>query len=180
MDVAEDDGAYFERGDRAGFFRRLLILLIDGTVVAVAANAWAAGYALLFPESDQDSVVGAAFLVIGFAYLVVLESYSVTLGFLLARVRIVTLKGKRPSILRMTLRLLLWVMGPIHPVIDFLWLGGDDQGQTLRDKLVGTLVVRRKAEPAAQGPIRLKWYTLLGQWYVFFEVERPSAAPPAS
>lgn len=178
--MAGADGAYFERGDCAGFFRRLLILLIDGTVMAGAAAAVAAGHALLFPESDHDSVVGAALWVIGFAYLAVLESFSATLGYLLAGVRIVTLEGKRPSILRMTLRLLLWVMGPIHPVIDFLWLGGDDQRQTLRDKLVGTRVVRRKAEPAAEGPIRLKWYTLLGQSFVFFEVERPPADPPAS
>ena len=61
------------------------------------------------------------------------ESSSIgTLGFLLAGMKIVNLKGERPSFVRMTFRLLLWVLGPFHPMIDLLWLSGDRDRQTPR------------------------------------------------
>jgi uncharacterized RDD family membrane protein YckC len=111
-----------------------------------------------------------------FAYLVLLERSSVgTLGYLLTGVRIVTLKGERPSILRMTYRLLLWVAGPFHPFVDFTWLTGDEFRQTLRDKPAGTVVVRKSAVPAGVGELRLNRYQFQTFSFVFYEVRKPTA-----
>src|SRR5207249_2120250 len=113
-----------------------------------------------------------------YAYLVFLEASPIgTLGFLLTGVKIVTLKGERPSFLRMTFRLLLWFLGPFNVLVDLWWLTGDDCKQTLRDKCAGTIVIRKTAVPAGHGEITLKRYQLLAHSFVFYEVRKPEAAP---
>ena len=52
---------------------------------------------------------------------------------------------------RMTLRLLWWIFGPFGAVIDLLYMPGDDHRQTIRDKLLGTYVIRKDARPAGCG-----------------------------
>jgi uncharacterized RDD family membrane protein YckC len=165
--MADGEGVVFVRKDCAGLIRRMLIILADGAALGAARAVFgAAGGGAL-------SWAWWGFL---FGYLVVLESRSATLGCLLAGVRVVDLQGRRPSLLRMAMRLLPWVAGPVHPLVDFLWLGGDDQGQTLRDKFTGIRVVRKRAEAVGRGPVRLNYFTLLGYSFVFFEVERPASA----
>jgi hypothetical protein len=58
----------------------------------------------------------------------------------------------------------------MNALVDFYWLTGDDHQQTLRDKFAGTLVVRKDAVPAGEGPIRLNRNHFLGQSFVFYEV----------
>ncbi len=76
----------------------------------------------------------------------------------------------------MTLRLVLWVLGPFNPLIDLIWLGGDEYRQTLRDKFAGTIVVKRGVEPAGRGPIHVRYYSLLGFMLAFAEVQKPHVA----
>ena len=99
-----------------------------------------------------------------------------TLGFILTGVKVVNLKGERPSFVRMSFRLFLWVLGPFHPVIDLLWLTGDPDRQTLRDKLAGTYVVRKDAVPCGQGTVRLAHYFLFGLSILFPEVQKRRSA----
>jgi hypothetical protein len=96
-----------------------------------------------------------------------------TLGFIVTGVKILNLKGERPSVLRMSMRLTLWILGPFNPLIDLIWLGGDDFGQTLRDKFSGTVVVRRGAEPIGTGPIHVRYLSLLGFMMAVAEVQKP-------
>lgn len=174
-----ESGVYYSRSDCAGFSRRLFILLVD---LAVVTGAWMLATWLWegsTPESDQDHLLYlAAWGAFVFAYLVVAESYGHTLGFWLAGVRIVTLGGERPSLLRMTFRLLIWVLGPIHPAFDIFWLGGDPQRQTLRDKFACTLVVRRNAVPAGRGVFRFNRHLFLNLNLGFFEVDQPLEKAP--
>lgn len=165
-----DQGVYFARGDYAGLFRRFCILLIDGAVAILASIP----LSLMFDRLEY--LFGCWFLFCWF-YFVLLESSPVgTLGFLIARTRIVTIRGTSPSVLRMTFRLLIWVVGPFHILVDLFWLGGDEDRQTLRDKLARTYVIRRDAQWVGSGPIRLKRYLLMGLNLVFYEVQRPSPA----
>jgi hypothetical protein len=65
---------------------------------------------------------------------------------------------------RLTLRLLLYLFVPVlyNVLLDLLWLGGDEQGQSLRDKIAGVYVARKQAEPIARGRIDIGPFFLLG------------------
>ncbi|HUG92131.1 MAG TPA: RDD family protein [Planctomycetaceae bacterium] len=173
---ASDEGVYFARSDCAGLGRRLLIVAIDLSVVCGGV-----GFAVALSETRPGASPAAirefawcSLLSASLIYLAVLKRTSLsTLGYRLCDVRIVTLRGERPSVLRMTCRLLLWAFGPFNPVLDWLWLGGDPSRQTLRDKVAGTLVVRRNAVPAGRGRIAVAFYDLFTLSIPFLEVRRP-------
>jgi uncharacterized RDD family membrane protein YckC len=172
---APEMGHYFAPQDHAGLFRRFLIITVDLAVAALAAIAIAA----IGMAADEGGSLPAlsvyAWIAFCYAYFVFLEASDIgTLGFRVTGVRIVTLKGERPSLLRMTFRLLIWVLGPINVLVDLFWLTGDENKQTLRDKFAGTLVVRKRAHPLGTGEIRLNRYQFLGNSFVFYEVTRPT------
>ena len=73
----------------------------------------------------------------------------------------------------MTYRMLLWVFGPIHFLVDLVWVGNDDDSQTLRDRLAGTYVIRSKAQPLGKGKIALVTYNVLTLALTFSKVVRP-------
>src|SRR5262245_42654569 len=108
-----ETGPYYSPADYAGLFRRFTIIFVDLSVLILA---WIALQLLTGGATTRATVwmwVGFSF-----AYLVLLEASFGTLGFLLTGVKILTLKGERPSIVRMTFRLLLWVFGPINALFD--------------------------------------------------------------
>jgi hypothetical protein len=95
-----------------------------------------------------------------------------TIGYRIADLKVVDLRGVRPSIFQMTWRFLLLVFGPIDLLVDLIWLGGDENRQTIRDKLAATYVIRRDAVPIGAGPIVRRNYFLLGCSFLFREVKR--------
>ena len=141
---------YYDVAAYAGFGRRLVGIVIDLVVLLVFY-----GVVLAVLGADVESpprwvkltVAGIAYL-----YLTVFRrSRFRTPGYWATDVRIVDLKGRRPSMFLMTMRLLWWVLGPINPIIDFVFISNDDCNQTIRDKLLGTYVIRVCAEPAGRG-----------------------------
>ena len=60
--------------------------------------------------------------------------------------KIISIVGKRLSIWQMTLRFLILFFGPLNFFVDILWLTGEQNKQTLRDKMFGTYVVKRRAQ----------------------------------
>jgi uncharacterized RDD family membrane protein YckC len=167
-----ETGPYYSRADYAGLFRRFTIIFVDLSVVVLV---WVA--IVLSQGGEPTRTAIGIWVGVSYGYLVLLERSFGTLGFLLTGVKILTLKGDRPSILRMTFRLLLWVFGPINALFDIYWLTGDEYRQTLRDKLAGTVVVRTSAVPAGTGEIRLNRYQLMGYSFVFYEVRKPAGPP---
>src|SRR5262245_41290289 len=133
-------------------------------------------HALLTPDSPASFHLHAAvFVLAAFLYLVVVaRSTRGTLGYFIAGVRPVNLHGVTPSLGAMSYRCLFIALGPFNGVIDLLWLAGDRDRQTLRDKLAGTYMVRRTAEPAGRGPIRRAMLTALGYTLMVQEVGRDS------
>ncbi len=112
--------------------------------------------------------------ILAYLYLSVLKASELrTPGYWLTGLRIVDLKGRRPSLARMTFRLVFWILGPIHPLYDLLYVSNDGQRQTLRDRLVGTYVVRRSAEPAGRGRKSLERLGFMGMM-LLLPVVRPA------
>ena len=167
------EGVYFPARDYASVQTRLLILLVD---VAVLWLVWIV-LALALPllslcYADYSSMVLSRLLVV-YLYLVPLKVSPVrTVGFRLAGVKIVTLKAVRPSILRMTFRLFLWLF-PFNVVYDLLWLAGDECRQSIRDKVSGTYVIKNNAVALGVRPIRLVYLFCFGLNLACLEVKRP-------
>ncbi len=168
------EGVYFAREAYAGLLRRFLIIAIDvGVLVLAGFLLGVVWFALLPARVNPSAGFGWSWLAVTYVYLTIIEASQLgTLGFLLTGVKIVNLKGERPSIVRMTFRLCLCVFGPFNAFVDLLWLGGDDQRQTLRDKLAGTYVVKKQAVPAGQGVVGLAYYYLLGYALMVPEVKK--------
>jgi uncharacterized RDD family membrane protein YckC len=151
-------------------------LIVDLTVLVGCALLL--GMASVVLSSDSD--VAFALLFIGFtwAYLTVVKASRIrTVGYRLAGARIVNLRGRRPSVMRMTFRLLLWVFGPLHLVLDLLWSGIDDDCQTLCDRFAGTCVVNSRAEPIGKAEIHLVHYNAFGFALMYPRVMRPKDSP---
>jgi uncharacterized RDD family membrane protein YckC len=165
-------GVYYARRDYAGFWRRMASIVIDLLAIGIA------GFLIMFvwdlagaPGND----VTPSLVWLGFAYLYLIllrGSCFRTLGYILAGVRIVNLRGNRPSFLWMNLRLVLWCIGPLNPIVDLIWFGGDENRQMLRDKLTGTYVIRKNAVPIGEGPIRAVTLFILGYTIVYPEVTK--------
>ena len=67
-----------------------------------------------------------------------------------------------------------WVVGPIGPIIDVFFQSSDDYRQMLRDKLMGTYVIRMDAEPAGTGPKTMSRMSFMGMM-LMYPIVRPAA-----
>jgi uncharacterized RDD family membrane protein YckC len=169
---------YFRREDYAGFWRRLLVDLVDGFVVSGICTA--ATFALwgVFP-SDRMALNAslALWIIVAFLYFVVLKRSPIgTLGYRAAGVRIIGLDGLPARPLALTLRLAYTVLGPLSP-LDLVWLVGDPHRQALRDKFTETYVVKRKAQPIGTGTVVYRYYEIWCYNFIIREIEAERAAP---
>ena len=172
------EGVVFAVRDHAGPLRRLFIVLID------VAFVYACGICVLVVFLDRielHSVIRNLWLLFAVLYFTLLKSTPLgSLGLMLAGCRIITLKGKRPSFPRMTLRLFLWIWGPFNPLFDLIWLCGDERRQSIRDRLMGTYVVRKSAKPIGRGKLRWAQLFYWGMSLGFEEVQPPRIVQPAA
>ena len=119
-------------------------------------------------------MLGLGLLLFAYLYLTVIKASRLrTVGYRIVGARIVTLKGERPSVFRMTLRLFLWVLGPLNVIADLIWLGVDRDRQSLRDHYTGTLVVKAAAQPIGEGPIHLAYVQAFALSLMLPTVTRP-------
>jgi uncharacterized RDD family membrane protein YckC len=181
MDAVHDlgNGVYYARNDYAGFLRRLLIILIDILVILMVGIVTQATWDLAGPgvESPIPLLIWFGF---AYLYLTLLRGTRLrTLGYILTGVRITNLKGERLSFFWMNLRLVLWILGPINPIVDLIWFWGDEDRQMLRDKVAGTYVIRRRAVPIGGGTIRATTLFVLGLAIVYPEVKKDAPAERA-
>lgn len=91
-----NDGVFFRQEDYAGLWRRLIADAVDVTVALVSLS-------LVLTYRVALSV---PWILVAFAYFVLLKGSSGTLGYRITRVRIVNLQGEVPSVPILTLRLL--------------------------------------------------------------------------
>jgi len=163
-------------GDYAGFWRRLVVDVIDFTLLLGAAVAITLGATMILPTGEQafPRVLFWSGMGLGFVYLVLLKrSRFRTLGYLVGGIRIVSIHGGRPSIWALTIRALFAVFGPFNMLMDVIWLTNDERRQALRDKFAHTYVIRDRALPLGHGAIVYTPYTIFGTNFLFAEV-RPA------
>ncbi len=182
-----EDGVYYETKDYGSLSRRVFAVTVDGIVLILVSLliAWIWSY---FAESPKlDAAVQYGWLsialinpfyflccpLLSYIYMTVVKATKLqTLGYRLTDLRVVNLRGIRPSIFQMTWRFILLALGPIDLIVDLIWLSGDENRQTIRDKIAATYVIRSEAVPIGTGIIVRKNYFLLGWSWIFQEVEK--------
>jgi len=160
-------GIYYAQDAYAGPGRRLLILLVDMLAFLVLAVLLLVLFSFLPRTVVTGHAVTICLMLLSFSYFAILKRSSIgTLGYLLAGVRIVDLAGNQPSIRRMLFRSLFIVIGPFNLILNIFWIGNERDSQSLRDKLVGTYVIRKKAAILGYGRISYATYTLFGYSFI--------------
>ncbi len=154
-------GVYYQDTDYAGLFRRIVIVVIDLSVIFLSMIilniCWFVFVSVPLPP------LFLIWLAITYFYLAILKRTRIrTLGYILTGVEIVDLKGKCPSWLTMTTRYISLVLGLLHPLLDILWLTQEREKQTLRDKVAGTYVIKKNAQPVGTGIQIVIIYHVLG------------------
>lgn len=171
--ATKPDGVFYRYEDHAGFFRRILIDLIDVTIAFALSITCVSLARAAFTSGSEGRFYAFLFSWFGvwYIYFVLLKRSRLrTAGYWIGGVKIVNLRGERPGLFWMTFRLGFAVFGPLNVVVDLVWIGNDDYRQALRDKFARTYVIRRNATPAGRGPIHYEYYTLLGMSLIFPEV----------
>lgn len=167
---------WFFPSDYVGFWRRLVVELVDGVVIVVALLAVTATVVLLDPAEELNdatlAVLVSCWAACIYGYFVVLKRFRVnTVGYRLARVRIVDPYGRPPGLGALTLRLSFGLLGPLNVILDMLWIPSNRHKQALRDKFAHTYVVKANAEPAGPARVVLRNYYIMGMSFVFQDVE---------
>jgi uncharacterized RDD family membrane protein YckC len=171
----ETTGVYFRHEDYAGFWRRLMIDIIDAVVIGVVClgafiGLWA------FVSSDVILLVCAG---MAYCYFVLFKRTKTgTLGYRIGGVKIVGLDGKRARLFPLTLRLLFMALGPLNYFMDLTWLSNDTHRQTLRDKFAHTYVVKTQAQPVGTGKVTYRYCQICGYNFLFREIEIATSATP--
>ncbi len=185
--LATKNGVYYKIEDYGSLLRRFLAIAVDLVVLILLALviAWIWSFFAEAPDLDPALEYGwlsMAFITPGYFWCCLLISYIYmtvvkasklrTVGYRITGLRVVNLHGVRPSIFQMTWRFILLAFGPIDLIVDLIWLGGDDNRQTIRDKIAATYVVRPDAIPIGAGAITRRSYFLLSWSFIFQEVKR--------
>ena len=167
---------WFFPSDYVGFWRRLAVELVDGVVIVVVLLVVTATVVLLDPAEELNdatlAVLVSGWAVFIYGYFVVLKRSRVnTVGYRLARVRIVDAYGRPPGHGALTLRLSFGLLGPFNVILDMLWIPSDRHKQAPRDKFAHTYVVKANAEPAGPARVVFRTYSIMGMSFVFQDVE---------
>ena len=163
-------GVFYEQQDYAGLWRRILAWAVDLAFMLFILGGYC--YLNFYFFNDQIMAFKVSFfgsLLIAYIYLAFLKSSKLkTLGFRVADVKIVDLYGNKPSWSTMSTRFMLLAIGPFSLIIDLLWVTGEPTKQTLRDKYIGTYVVRNSSEPKGTGKLQNVSLDFIG-WHLVFK-----------
>ncbi len=168
-------GIYYAAESYAGFWLRIFAWAIDLLFLSILV----VGYIIIFINYSEWSIsefnilFGVSFITCHLYLTVVKTSEKSTLGFRVTNIKIVDLQGRKPSFFKMTFRFLLLTIGPFELVTDLLWLTTEKTKQTLRDKFVGTYVVKKPAQPVGEAPIVETRLFVLGWNLMYREVVQP-------
>lgn len=169
----ENFGVFYEKKEYAGFIKRVVIAVVDLFVIAVFSMAclYVTDY-LIYYEDTYYKFNFIFTIILAILYLAVLKrSKYRTIGYILTGVKIVDLKGEKPSIFKMILRVLLILIGPFELIVDIIWLTSEVTKQTLRDKYIGTYVVNQNAVPIGKGKLQNVSLGFMGWNLMYREVK---------
>lgn len=166
-------GVYYNTDDYAGFVKRVIIAFVD-LIVILAITALILYLSNFFIHNEETYIEYnfISFILVSVVYLAFLKrSRYRTIGYILTGVKIVNLKGETPSIFKMMLRVGLLLIGPFELIIDIIWLTSEATKQTLRDKYVGTYVVKDSAMPEGSGKLQNVTLGVMGWNLTYQEVK---------
>lgn len=176
VDRSLGEGVYYSHDDYPGLVRRFCVVVIDLGLLVLTGVLIASGLTM-FPSHHWRlaATIGLLFWLLQcFLYLTVMKrSRFRTLGYRVCRVQLVSSSGSRPSMFAMTFRLMIWLFGPINLLFDLVWIGADEERQSLRDCYACTLMIRLGAKPIGKGPIHLTRFCGAGLTLVYPRVVRP-------
>lgn len=172
--MSELRGPLFAQSDYAGFFRRMLALLIDAIIVVAAlVGALAACEHVQYAYSIylyQAHHVVVAWLLSALAYNLGFRlSVYGTPGYRLMRIRYAYMLTGRPSKLWVVTRSLWAVFLTSFFALNHLWILFDARKQAWHDKLSGFYVVKRQAKPIGEQRIVRRVIGFLGYNLVVWE-----------
>ena len=172
------DADYYDPKDYVGIGKRMLVMFVDAFVIFVLGIIlWLPCLLLIMSgnlESDPSGLFWLIYLALVWIYLAPIKRSTFgTIGYKLLGIKLVAAKGGRPSLISMTMRMMMWMFGPFNFVLDLLWLGADSENQSLRDCYLGTYLVNRNAIPSGRAPLHLTRYTAMGFALAYPRVCRP-------
>jgi uncharacterized RDD family membrane protein YckC len=169
----ENFGVIYRKKEYAGFLKRVVISLVDIIIISVVSACCL--YITDFIFYSEDTYYNFNFfftLAFCIFYLAILKRSKIrTVGYIITRVKIVDLKGQKPSIFKMILRVLLLFLGPFELFFDIIWLTSEATKQTLRDKYVGTYVINQHAVPIRKGKLQNVSLGFMGWNLMYREVQ---------
>lgn len=170
-------GPIFRSSDYPGFFIRLGIDILDIAFILVACFA----AFLLAASFIGDGVwLGRAvfcLILVPFLYLGPLKATRIpTLGYLLFRVKLVDIEGKRPNLWQASGRGLALCIGPLNILLDLFWLYNSAPRRALRDVFSGTFLIRKDAQVEGTGTIVRKTLYVMGYHARIEELSRIEGA----
>lgn len=146
-------GVYYHETDYAGLLQRVAIVVIDSIVIFLTVFGMNICWFIfaMFSVSAPSSFL-LTWIFVAYFYLVVLKKIKLqTLGYLFTKTKIVNLKGEQPSWEILTYRFILLLFGPLYLISDIFWITKGADKQTLRDKIAGTYVINKDAQPLGIG-----------------------------
>ena len=175
-DLDSNYGVVFKKDDYASLIRRVFITVIDFIIIAILSftSLYLTSILIEFEKIYFDF----NFLIILFLFIwyfaLLKRSKFRTIGYRLAQVKIVDLQGKKPSVIKMIIRVLFLLIGPFEIIIDLFWLASEKTKQTLRDKYVGTYVVDERAHPVKKTKLQTVTLGVMGWSITYREVKENS------
>jgi uncharacterized RDD family membrane protein YckC len=172
--LGPEDVVFYDASAYSGFWRRMLVLAVDFLLLLAVGIPFflladylsSAGF-----ESGLLLIITLPFWIFAFFYLTLVKASRFgTLGYRLAKVKIVNFSGHSPSLWYMSFRLALWVFGPINSILDLGFIPSSHRKQSIRDKVVGTFVVQRDAEPCGVGKKRMVRWHFMSMAFIFPEI----------
>ena len=175
-DVAGNYGVIYRKDDYAGLIRRVFITVIDFIVIALLSSIslYITSYMVEFDVIYFNFNFFIILSLLVWYFVLLKPSKYRTVGYRLAQVKIVDLHGKKPSIFKMLIRVLLLLIGPFEIIIDLIWLSSEKTKQTLRDKYVGTYVVDERANPIGKENLQTVVLGVMGWSITYREVDENS------
>lgn len=180
IDNSLGDADYYDTKDYIGFGKRIVVMMIDAIVlVLIGIGLWMPFAALLIGEvitTDPSRWFWLMYLAAIWVYLAPIKRSVGTIGFRLLGIKLVSAKGGPPSLINMTMRMMMWMFGPFNLVLDLLWLGADTESQSLRDCYLSTYMVKCNAHPIGRARVHLTRYNAMGFALAYPRVCRPKAS----
>jgi hypothetical protein len=158
-DVQAETGVYYRREDCLGVARRLLIDFVD-----LATMMLVSFFVVSRTANIQPRWIGPlCLLAVWLGYFVVLKATPLgTLGYLLGGAKVVDLRGERPSFGALAQRMFLGLAGGFTLIADIASMVADPGRRAIRDRVSGTYLVKKSAQPAGSGPIVVRTMTFMG------------------